>query len=114
MKRKGIAVHVYAEDDFTFDFITNFLKTNPNIVPVPLSQPADAVIIQANLLSSAEQKVLKALAKHVTILKVAETLHYSPSTVKVYLSRIYSKLKVKTAPQAVAIAMKYGLIRLED
>lgn len=114
MKRKRIAVHVYAKDDFFSDFIANFLKTNPNIVPVPPSQPADAVIIQSDLLSPAEQKVLQALAKHGTILKVAEVLHYSPDTVKVYLSRIYSKLKVKTAPQAVAIAMKYGLIRLED
>jgi len=114
MKRKPIAVHVYAKDDLISDFLTNFLKTKPNIIPVPPSQPADAAIIQADLLSPAEQKVLQALAKYGTVLKVAEALHYSRGTVKVYLSRIYSKLKVKTAPQAVAIAMKYGLIRLED
>ncbi|MFA0742354.1 MAG: hypothetical protein DFNUSKGM_002477, partial [Candidatus Fervidibacter sacchari] len=31
--------------------------------------------------------------------------------VKVYLSRIYKKLKVKTAPQAIAVAFSLGLIR---
>lgn len=114
MKRKSITVRIFARDDFESGYIKNLLKTDPKVVPVDPPHPADVTLVQVDLLTPTEQKILQALAKHGTVSKVAANLSYSPCTVKVYLSRIYSKLKVKTAPQAVAFAMKYGLIELED
>lgn len=114
MMRKTITVRIYACDNFTLGYLKNLLKTDSNIVLVDTPQAADVTVIQENLLSPTEQKILQAITKHGTISKVAATLNYSPSAVKVYLSRIYSKLKVKTAPQAISFAMKYGLIQLED
>ncbi len=111
MKKKHIAVCVYARDDFTADFIKNFLMTNPHIKIVDSLWGADAVIIQTDLLTSAEKKILQALAQYGNISEVAAATNYSPGAVKVYLSRIYRKLKVKTAPQAIAVAFSLGLIR---
>lgn len=114
MVMRKITVRIYARDGLALNYIKNLLKADPNIVIVKPPRLASVTIVQDDLLSPAKQKVLQALAKHGTISKVAASLHYSPGTVKVYLSRIYSKLKVKTATQAVALAMKYGLIKLED
>jgi DNA-binding NarL/FixJ family response regulator len=111
MKRKRIAVCVYSNDDFTADFIQNFLTTNPHIKIVDSLWTADAVVVQTDLLTTAEKKILQALAQHGNIAKVAAATNYSHGTVKVYLSRIYRKLKVKTAPQAIAVAFALGLIR---
>jgi DNA-binding CsgD family transcriptional regulator len=111
MEKKPISVCVYARDDFTTDFIKNFLMTNPHIKIVDNLWAADAVIAQTELLTPSEKKILQALAQHGNISKVASKNNYSPSTVKVYLSRIYRKLKVKTAPQAIAVALSLGLIR---
>jgi len=48
MKRKRIAVCVYSSDDFTADFIKNFLMTNPHIKIVDSLWTADAVIVQTD------------------------------------------------------------------
>jgi Response regulator containing a CheY-like receiver domain and an HTH DNA-binding domain len=111
MRKKHITVCVYARDDFTADFIKNFLLTNPHIKIVDNLWASDAVIIQTDLLTPAEKKILQALAQFGSIPKVAAATNYSPGAVKVYLSRIYRKLKVKTAPQAIAVAFSLGLIR---
>ena len=111
MKKKHIAVCVYARDDFIADFIKNFLLTNPHIKIVDNLWASDAVIIQTDLLTPAEKKILQALAQFGSIPKIAAATNYSPGAVKVYLSRIYRKLKVKTAPQAIAVAFSLGLIR---
>jgi len=111
MKKKHIAVCVYARDDFTADFIKNFLMTNPHIKIVENLWAADAVIAQTELLTPSEKKILQTLAQHGNISKVASKTNYSTSTVKVYFSRIYRKLKVKTAPQAIAVSLSLGLIQ---
>jgi hypothetical protein len=59
MKKKHIAVCVYARDDFTADFIRNFLMTNPHIKIVDSLWASDAVIIQTDLLTPAEKKSFK-------------------------------------------------------
>lgn len=113
--RQKIIVYIYTREDFTAHYIKNFLSTDPNFVPLlqPGDEPPDAVIIEEGLLSETERKILKALVKNGSIQKVADALHFSPSTVKTYLSRIYKRLKVKTAYQAIAFAIKYRLIDLD-
>ncbi len=85
--------------------------TNPHIKIVDNPWASDTAIFQTNLLTPAEKKILQALSQFGSIAKVAEATNYSHGTVKVYLSRIYRKLKVKTAPQAIAVALSLGLIR---
>ncbi|MFN3422953.1 MAG: helix-turn-helix transcriptional regulator [Armatimonadota bacterium] len=72
---------------------------------------ADAFIVEQSLLTPTEQKVLQALAELGSIDDVSKNLRYHSSTVKRKLCRIYKKLKVKSAPQAVAVGMRLGLIK---
>ena len=51
MKKKHITVCVYARDDFTADFLKNFLMTNPHIKIVDNLWAADVVIVQTDLLT---------------------------------------------------------------
>jgi len=114
-RERKITVSVYARDNLIANYLKNLLSTDPNILPTfePRSEPPSAVVVESGLLSEVEQRVLKALIQHGSIAEVAAALHYSPSTVKTYLSRIYKKLKVKTACQAVAFAIRYRLIELD-
>ncbi len=80
------------------------------IVKEPPSLDADLFIVEEGLLTPTEQKILHALVELGTLKAVAEHLHYHPATVKRYLRSICRKLKVKTAPQATALAVRLGLI----
>jgi len=73
---------------------------------------ADAVIVEVTLLTPAERETLQALAQLGSYSQVAKATNCSITTVKRRLAPIYEKLKVKSAPQAVAIAICYGLISL--
>lgn len=114
MKHKRINVCLYARDTFSENYLKNLLKTDPHITLVDQPEMADVIVLQVDLLSTTERKILEALTQHGTIAKVAAALRYSPATVKSRLSRIYAKLRVKTAPQAIAFAMKYGLIQWKE
>ncbi len=112
---RRITVAIYARNDVVDGFIkAQLLKANPNFVLVDPPAQADAVIIDAQLLTPTEKKILKAYAKFGKIKEVARAENYSYATVKRYLSRIYTKLKVKSGTQAVAFALRYQLIDLEE
>ena len=80
------------------------------IVKEPPSLDADSFIVEEGLLTPLERKILSALVELGTIKAVAEHLHYNPTTIKRYLCSIYRKLRVKTASQATALAVRLGLI----
>ena len=80
------------------------------IVKEPPSLDTDSFIVEEGLLTPLERKILSALVELGTIKAVAEHLHYNPTTIKRYLCSIYRKLRVKTAPQATALAVRLGLI----
>lgn len=110
-----ITVAVYARNDVVAGFIkAQLLKADPNIVFFDPPAQADAVIIDEKLLTPTEKKILKAYAKFGKIEEVATAENYTYATVKRYLSRIYTKLRVKGGAQAVAFALRYQLIDLEE
>ncbi|MFA0754507.1 MAG: hypothetical protein IMHGJWDQ_002294 [Candidatus Fervidibacter sp.] len=78
----------------------------------PPRHDADAVIVELPLLTPAERETLQALAQLGSYSQVAKATNCSITTVKRRLAQIYEKLKVKSVPQAVAIAICYGLISL--
>ena len=111
MKRQ-IKIAILTRDPFTSAYIKDCLKDDPIFSFCEISSPdIDAFIVQEPLLTETEQKLLQALADFGTIDAVSKQLRYHRSTVKRKLCRIYKKLKVKTAPQAVAVAMRLGLIK---
>ena len=111
MKRQ-IKVVILMRNLFKEAYIRELLRRDPNISFCDTSSlDADAFVVEDSLLTPTEQKVLQALAELGSIDEVSKHLHYHRSTVKRKLSGIYKKLKVKSAPQAVAIGMKLRLIK---
>jgi DNA-binding CsgD family transcriptional regulator len=120
MKRKRLKTRRIAEQQLTVViFCRNPLATSlikqvlpPEFFSVkePPAPDADLVIVEEGLLTPTEQKILHALVELGTLKAVAEHLHYHPATVKRYLRSICRKLKVKTVPQATALAVRLGLI----
>lgn len=61
-------------------------------------------------LSERESDVLRLLVEGLTNKQIAVRLDLRPSTVKQYISNILSKLKVQSRTEAVAAALKLGLL----
>ncbi|TMK81980.1 MAG: response regulator transcription factor [Actinobacteria bacterium] len=61
-------------------------------------------------LSPREKQILQRVANGATTKEVAHDLHISPHTVKTHLERIYEKLGANDRAEAVAIAMRRGLV----
>jgi DNA-binding NarL/FixJ family response regulator len=62
-------------------------------------------------LSARETEVLQHLADGYTYLNIAARLEISVETVRTYIRRIYEKLHVHTRSEAVARALRAGLLR---
>jgi DNA-binding NarL/FixJ family response regulator len=61
-------------------------------------------------LSERENDVLRLLVEGLTNKQIAARLDLRPSTVKQYISNILSKLNVQSRTEAVAAALKLGLV----
>lgn len=110
-KRK-IKVAVLALTPLNEAFLKSLLSKSPLIVfDEQPSSKTDAFVIEHPLLTKTEQKILQAMVDLGKIEAVAAKLEHHPVTVRRYLCRIYGKLKVKSAPQAVALAIRLRLIR---
>ena len=75
-----------------------------------LIQPADPATRLGQDLTRREREVLALLAKGLTNPEIAEKLVVSHSTVKVHVSHILSKLGVSNRGEAIALAIKSGLV----
>jgi len=62
------------------------------------------------MLSAREQQVLARLPEGETLESIADALDVSRRTVKTYVSRIYTKLRVQNRAQAVVVAARHGLL----
>jgi DNA-binding CsgD family transcriptional regulator len=105
-----LTVVIFCRNPLATSLIKQVLPPEFFIVKEPPSLGADLFIVEEGLLTPTEQKILHALVELGTLKAVAEHLHYHPATVKRYLRSICRKLKVKTAPQATALAVRLGLI----
>ena len=70
--------------------------------------PRDAT--STRLLSDRECDLLTELARGLSTAEIAETLHISPTTVRNHVQRILTKLGAHSRLEAVAIAIKKGII----
>lgn len=60
-------------------------------------------------LTPRELDVLQLLTKGMTNREIAESLHLTPGTIRIYLSNIYLKLDVSSRTQAAILAKDLGL-----
>jgi len=140
---KVLVLTTYAEDQWVFDAIRSgaagyLLKDTPrealiaaikdthagktHIDPEVASKlfdhiaqktpdPDSAVIA---VLSEREREVLRLLARGLSNADIAARLHLSEGTVRNYVSAIFAKLEVSDRTQAAVLAIRYGVIDVQD
>jgi DNA-binding NarL/FixJ family response regulator len=69
---------------------------------------------QGGLLSPRERQVLLLMRDGTSLPAIAAQLEVSEATVKTYVSRLYSKLRVNNRAQALMVAVNQGLLRTAD
>ena len=111
--QRRIKVAIYAKNPIAAASLQHCLSAHPHIAITDTADLADVALVENGLLTPTERKILHALVQHGTAKAVAQALDYHPATVKRTLCRIYKKLKVKSAPQAVAVAFRWRLLRDE-
>ena len=75
-------------------------------MPVPVTPLDD--------LTGREREVLTSLAQGQSNREISATLHLTEATVKGYVSTVLSKLQVADRTQAALIAVRYGLVDVDD
>lgn len=75
-----------------------------------LVQPVDPVTRLSQELTRREREVLCLLVQGLTNAEIAERLTISPSTVKVHVSHILSKLNVSRRGEAISLAIQHDLV----
>ncbi len=75
-----------------------------------LVQPVDPVTRLGQELTRREREVLELLVQGLTNAEIAEQLTISPSTVKVHVSHILSKLNVSRRGEAISLAIQHDLV----
>jgi DNA-binding NarL/FixJ family response regulator len=84
---------------------------HPALTKAFLGEVSDeAVPGGSNILSKRESEILQRVAYGSTTKEVARDLGISPHTVKTHLERIFEKLGASDRAQAVAIALRRGLV----
>ena len=68
----------------------------------------------ADELSPRELEVLRLLVAGASNKSIASQIHLSENTVKSHISHIFSKLNVQSRAEAVSVALKRGLVSLEN
>ena len=76
-----------------------------------LSEPWAA---RTEALSEREQEVLTFLAQGAANKEIAHHLHITERTVKAHVTSIFNKLGVNSRAEAVAVAMRHGLLSLDS
>ena len=78
------------------------------------AQPSPASMVLADALSDRELEVLSLLARGFSNAGIASQLSLSQGTVRNYVSAVLAKLDVADRTQAAVLALRYGLVDLND
>jgi DNA-binding NarL/FixJ family response regulator len=98
-----------------FRAIRSTARGQPHLSPVVASRLMDQVRAPAQeRLSAREAEVLALVAKGLANKQIARSLHLSEATVKSHLLHIFEKLGAADRTHAVTLAVRRGLIRLEQ
>src|SRR5689334_18154506 len=89
------------------------------VAPTSFTTPGLAAALsrrqaQGGLLSRRERQVLSLMRDGISLPAIAVELQVSEATVKTYVSRLYSKLRVNNRSQALMVAVNQGLLATVD
>jgi DNA-binding NarL/FixJ family response regulator len=81
--------------------------------PALPSTDSSSAVVLGHGLTSRELEVLRALATGASTVEVARELYVSPKTAKNHIAHIYAKLGVCSRTQAVAKALRQGIVKID-
>lgn len=81
------------------------VSLSPELMTKAFAQPESAIS-----LTPREHEILQQVAQGARNIDVAQKLHLSERTIKAHLTSIYNRLGVESRAEAVAAALKLGLI----
>lgn len=70
--------------------------------------------MEAEELTEREREVLSLMVQGTSTAKLAETMHLSEGTIKFHINNIFQKLDVNDRAQAIIVALRRGIIRLDQ
>lgn len=113
MRENCVHVCVYSINQVHEELIHRVLSTCQaiKIIPPPRFQAVDAEVLEEGYLSKAELEALQAVANWGRVSVAARKLHRAPTTLKSQLRSVREKIGVATTVEAVAWALRRGLIR---
>ena len=85
---------------------------SPKLAELMLVEAKQASVGAAPLLGAREEEVLQLIADGLATSEVAEKMFISQKTVKNHLASIYDKLQARDRTQAVLMAVKMGIVKL--
>jgi DNA-binding NarL/FixJ family response regulator len=111
---KPLRVIVLTKTEKDEDYLRLLLSQGRGIALSDSPYEANALVVDADILTPAEIAVLKALLRHGSVKQAAAQTHYAVTTFKKHLYSARRKLKVNTNLQAIVVACLCGLIPLQD
>ncbi|MEM6518933.1 MAG: response regulator transcription factor [Cyanobacteria bacterium P01_C01_bin.70] len=90
---------IYLDEEFTTRFFSVFSRCDPTL---------------KTSLTTRESEVLQLLVNGASNQKMADQLYITIGTVKAHLTSIFNKLHVTSRTQAIVIAVKTGLVTIEE
>ncbi len=112
-----LQVILLTRDPLVEAYLRHQLRTLPDLTCTCVScqeEHPDAVIIDSQLLTPSEQRVLQACAKYDRLSEVAAESCLTEATVKKHLCHIYTKLGRHSLHRALLCAIRWGLIEVPD
>ncbi|GLZ78361.1 hypothetical protein Afil01_31680 [Actinorhabdospora filicis] len=86
--------------------ITKAVRLQADLAAHPGARPGDPIAA----LTEAQRRVLKLLAEGLTKAEIGAEMGVGESTVKSHTAEVYRALRARNAPDAVAIALRTGLL----
>jgi NarL family two-component system response regulator YdfI len=83
------------------------------VVEKVVAHLAEPQPVEAGMLSGREQEVLALLAQGLANKEIAARLHIAERTVKAHVASVFNKLGVNSRTEAVAVALRGGLLPAE-
>lgn len=112
---RRVKVCVYARDEFVGAYVREQLQSLQGIeVALPLGTPIEASLIETEILTEGERRVLEAFTRCDTVRQASRMLYLSENTVRTHLKNIYNKLHVHSLHRALMLALEWGLINRRD